>query len=157
MEKSAYTERATGCLIAESLALCLDREGTLWAGTMERSRSIHRRQSHSLHNQRRPVEQQRRTSARRSCRSSLDRTLGHGLDFFDGRSFQNLSMRNGLSSDAILSLALDTSGDVWVGTANGLDRVRGTRVVDSLDHRGPSWSGSTESLCRHAGNSLGGT
>lgn len=130
-EISAYRTR-DGLSHSGVLALCLDREGTLWAGTRNGLDQF-------TDGKVTPYTTNEGLSSNNVGPLLEDHagqlwigTLGQGLDFFDGRSFQNLSMRNGLSSDTILSLALDTSGDVWVGTANGLDRVRGTRVVDSF-------------------------
>jgi signal transduction histidine kinase/ligand-binding sensor domain-containing protein len=38
------------------------------------------------------------------------------------------SVRNGLLSDVILSLAAAPNGDLWVGTPDGLNRIRGGRI-----------------------------
>jgi signal transduction histidine kinase/ligand-binding sensor domain-containing protein len=53
-------------------------------------------------------------------------TLGAGLFWFDSTGhYWRITTTNGLSSDNILSLCLDTEGDLWVGTdSGGIDRIK---------------------------------
>ena len=46
---------------------------------------------------------------------------GGGVDFYDGNSFQNIGVKNGLSSNLVYSLQLTNDNVLWVGTAKGLD------------------------------------
>ena len=39
-----------------------------------------------------------------------------------------LTVNNGLASNVILSLAAAPNGDLWVGTPDGLNRIRGNQV-----------------------------
>ncbi len=44
-------------------------------------------------------------------------TLGEGVFWFDAKgNYQRISEAEGLSSDDVLSLCLDSEGDLWVGT-----------------------------------------
>lgn len=52
-------------------------------------------------------------------------TEGHGLYRRTGGVFSRLTMKEGLSSDRILSLAEDGDGNLWIGTrGGGLNRLR---------------------------------
>ena len=44
------------------------------------------------------------------------------------RVTRSLSANNGLASNVILSLAAGPNGDLWVGTPDGLNRIRGNKV-----------------------------
>ena len=44
------------------------------------------------------------------------------------RVARSLSVKNGLASNVILSLAAAPNGDLWVGTPDGLSRIRGNQV-----------------------------
>jgi signal transduction histidine kinase/ligand-binding sensor domain-containing protein len=47
----------------------------------------------------------------------------------DGRVVERASLRTGLSSDSVLSLAEDRDGNIWVGTTAGLHRFRPRRLT----------------------------
>jgi signal transduction histidine kinase/ligand-binding sensor domain-containing protein len=52
-----------------------------------------------------------------------------GLPYLSGaESIRSYTVRNGLLSDVILSLAAAKNGDLWVGTPDGLNRLRGGRI-----------------------------
>src|SRR5690606_27078238 len=53
------------------------------------------------------------------------RTAGHGLYMVDssGRIKKQWTQDDGLSSNVILGSYLDRSGDLWVATENGIDRI----------------------------------
>jgi signal transduction histidine kinase/ligand-binding sensor domain-containing protein len=55
-------------------------------------------------------------------------TLGQGLLRVQGNRVDRLSRSDGLSSNLVMSLAEDQEGDIWVGTARGIDRVRDPKV-----------------------------
>ena len=59
-------------------------------------------------------------------------TLGAGLARFDGRRFRTLTTRDGLVSNTVLALAEDRSGDVWIGTDRGLNRIHAGIVRTAL-------------------------
>lgn len=48
----------------------------------------------------------------------------NGLLCRRGSKFRNFTMNDGLSSDFILSLALDAQGGLWIGTTQGLNRYQ---------------------------------
>jgi pimeloyl-ACP methyl ester carboxylesterase len=85
-------------------------------------------------------------------------TLERGLLRVAGRT-STISKRNGLSSDHIFSSFQDREGNVWVGTAGGLDRfceqVATPIAVDQTDpmtvlaaHDGSMWMGTLNGLNR---------
>ena len=68
-------------------------------------------------------------------------TLGEGVFWFgpDGK-FRRISKEDGLSSDFVLSLCLDSEGDLWVGTdGGGLNRVK-RKLFSSPGNFHSSWA-----------------
>ncbi|MCP4660659.1 MAG: response regulator, partial [bacterium] len=61
-----------------------------------------------------------------------------GLSIFDGRSFEVLSRRDGLSSDTIYLIIADRRGRLWAGSEHGLDRIEldAGGAVASIRHFG---------------------
>ncbi len=51
-----------------------------------------------------------------------------GLFRYDGRETRNLSTKDGLLSDVILTLAADRDGSLWIGTPDGLNHLRGQKI-----------------------------
>ena len=49
-------------------------------------------------------------------------TWGAGLARYDGKSWKNYTMADGLPGNHIFELNLDQDGKMWVGTSNGLAR-----------------------------------
>ncbi|HXL72077.1 MAG TPA: two-component regulator propeller domain-containing protein, partial [bacterium] len=68
-------------------------------------------------------------------------TLGEGVFWFDADGkFRRISKEDGLSSDFVLSLCLDSEGDLWVGTdGGGLNRVK-RKLFSSPDNFHSSWA-----------------
>ena len=52
-----------------------------------------------------------------------------GLTKFDGTSFTNYTVRDGLVSDDVWCLTFDRRGDLWVGTLQGVSRFDGARFT----------------------------
>lgn len=78
--------------------------------------------SHPLNNQ---LKEQTILSARFLDKSRLAIGSGMGLyliDLGDG-SFRNISRENGINNNAVLSLALDSENDLWLGLDNGIAHV----------------------------------
>lgn len=46
-------------------------------------------------------------------------TSGGGLSVFNGKNFWNISEKNGLSNDIVISSCEDKNGNIWVGTYSG--------------------------------------
>ncbi|HET6168827.1 MAG TPA: two-component regulator propeller domain-containing protein, partial [Terracidiphilus sp.] len=119
---------------ASILALCEDREGNLWVGTEtggvhifrdERFRNIGTREGLSSDNTTTVVED--------SAGTLWVGTSGSGLDALPraGSTPEKTStytVRNGLLSDVVLSLAAAPNGDIWAGTPDGLNLIRRGRV-----------------------------
>ncbi len=62
-------------------------------------------------------------------------TYGGGIDFYDGNSFQNIGVNDGLSSNLIYSVQLTSDNTLWIGTSKGLDSysVNGTITKNKFD------------------------
>ncbi|MGB9145742.1 MAG: two-component regulator propeller domain-containing protein [Acidobacteriaceae bacterium] len=120
---------------ASILTLLEDREGDLWAGT----------ENDGLHVLR---DQRFRTlGARQGLSSDATTTVVEGSDGTiwvgtqeDGlnalrrsgsamRAVRSWSVSDGLASNVVLSLAAAPTGDVWIGTPDGLNRIRAGRVT----------------------------
>jgi signal transduction histidine kinase/ligand-binding sensor domain-containing protein len=56
-------------------------------------------------------------------------TFGQGLLRLRHGRLERFTRREGLSSDMIYTLSEDREGDLWVGTARGIDRFRDPKVV----------------------------
>ncbi len=52
-------------------------------------------------------------------------TTGNGLYRYDGKSFTNFSIKNGLSSDFVSSIVEDKKGDLWLGSDAGITHYDG--------------------------------
>ncbi len=52
-------------------------------------------------------------------------TTGNGVYRYDGKSFTNFTTKDGLNSNAILSILEDKKGYIWFGTDSGLSRFDG--------------------------------
>ena len=52
-------------------------------------------------------------------------TWGGGLARFDGKTFKNYTVKDGLASNHVFMLHEDHSGVLWIGTSNGISRFSG--------------------------------
>jgi ligand-binding sensor domain-containing protein len=59
-------------------------------------------------------------------------TWGGGLARFDGESYINYTVSDGLPSNHVFMLHEDRNGRLWVGTSNGLARFNGEKFSDQL-------------------------
>ena len=123
------------------LTLMEDREGNLWAGTETAGLQVLRDQRFHIVGERDGLSSNRTTAVVEDRSGNLwVGTAGAGLNALPrGRlglpgvrpaqsPIRIYSPANGLASDVILSLATAPNGDVWVGTPDGLNRIRGPRV-----------------------------
>ena len=150
--------------------LCLDAKGTLWVGTQqglarfERGRLVEPDTPHPLSVQRIQV-----------IYADRDQGVWIGTDtdgvhqLRDG-IFTPLTVQEGLSDDLVLPiLESGKDGALWIGTARGLNRVRGARVEtfttreglsdDSVfalaeDSAGVLWIGTGKGVDRYDGRSI---
>jgi signal transduction histidine kinase/ligand-binding sensor domain-containing protein len=91
-------------------------------------------------------------------------TFGQGLLRLRNGLVEKFTRRDGLSSDMINSLSEDREGDLWIGTARGIDRFRDPKVVhlssfDGLSgdlvtavyaaRQGGAWVGTSEGGLNH--------
>ncbi|HEV2136247.1 MAG TPA: two-component regulator propeller domain-containing protein [Terracidiphilus sp.] len=124
------------------LALLEDREGDLWIGTEAEGLHILRNRRFFTFGAREGLSSDATTTVVEDRTGTLwVGTSGSGLnavplrkgaagaDVFPSRAeIRNYSVKNGLVSNVILSLAAAPNGDLWVGTPDGLNRIRSGRV-----------------------------
>jgi ligand-binding sensor domain-containing protein/signal transduction histidine kinase len=131
---------------ASVLALMEDREGNLWAGTETGGLHILRDQRFRIVGARDGLSSDATTAVVEDSVGTLwVGTQGAGLNALrrspggmgneagprtlPGQgSVRTYSVRDGLMSDLILSLAAAPNGDLWVGTPDGLNRIHGGRI-----------------------------
>jgi signal transduction histidine kinase/ligand-binding sensor domain-containing protein len=182
---------------ASILALMEDREGNLWVGTEtgglhilrdQRFRSTGAREGLSSDATTAVVEDNAGTlwvgtngsglNAMRLESSTAETHLSHkdknvarvGHPDLSESKVRIYTVRNGLMSDVILSLAAAPNGDLWVGTPDGLNRIRGGKIdaftsADGLpddfirsllaDEDGSLWIGTRRGLTHWMGLKTG--
>jgi signal transduction histidine kinase/ligand-binding sensor domain-containing protein len=123
---------------ASILALMEDREGNLWVGTETGGLHILRDQRFRTIGAREGLSSDATTAVVEDNAGTLwVGTSGGGLNAIrrgepgtDTRvgAVKTYSVRDGLLSDVILSLAAAPNGDLWVGTPDGLNRIRGGKI-----------------------------
>ena len=127
---------------ASVLALMEDREGDLWVGTETQGLHILRDRRFFTFDTREGLASDSTTTVVEDRTGTLwVGTLGWGLTALplrqtgkNGRIFpakaaiRTYSVSDGLISNIILSLAAAPNGDLWVGTPDGLNRIRQGRI-----------------------------
>jgi len=125
---------------ASVLALMEDREGNVWVGTETGGLHILRDQRFRTIGAREGLTSDATTTVVEDSVGTLwVGTSGGGLNALDrsgaglgagpgAGKVRSYSVRNGLASDVILSLAAAPNGDLWVGTPDGLNRIRKGRI-----------------------------
>ncbi len=93
-------------------------------------------------------------------------TWGGGLAHFDGKTWRNYTMADGLPGDHVFMLSRGRDGKLWIGTSRGLARRDGEKFVtfttaDGLfadnvfsmatDEQGRVWVGSFGGVARITG------
>ena len=136
---------------ASVLALMEDREGNLWGGTESGGLHILRDQRFRTLSARDGLSSDATTTVVEDKVGTLwVGTSGEGLNaiYSDGTAsdshpsrknkdaarvghpaIKSYSVKDGLASDVILSLAAEQNGDLWVGTPDGLNRIRGSAIA----------------------------
>ena len=130
----------TSPLAAESiLSLMEDREGNIWVGTEIDGLHILRDQRFRTFGTREGLSSDRTTAVVEDDAGTLwVGTQEDGLNAMRRNpaaggaapawSVRTYSVDDGLASNVILSLAAAPNGDLWVGTPDGLNRMRGGRI-----------------------------
>ena len=127
---------------ASVLALFEDREGNLWAGTETQGLHILRNRRFFIFDSREGlvsdatttvVEDRSGTLWIGTSASGLNavplRKGASGSEAFPARdAIRTYTVRTGLASNVILSLAAAPNGDLWVGTPDGLNRIRRGKI-----------------------------
>jgi signal transduction histidine kinase/ligand-binding sensor domain-containing protein len=121
---------------ASVLALMEDREGNIWVGTEtgglhilrdQRIRTVGAREGLSSDATTTVVEDNAGTLWVGTNGAGLN-ALKPGAAGINAGPVKTYSVGNGLLSDVILSLAAAPNGDLWVGTPDGLSRIRGGKI-----------------------------
>jgi ligand-binding sensor domain-containing protein/signal transduction histidine kinase len=127
---------------ASVLSLLEDREGDLWIGTETEGLHILRDRRFFTFGEREGLASDATTSVVEDRAGTLwVGTSGAGLSavrlpatgagdeaFPPRAAIKTYSVRDGLASDVILSLAAAPDGDLWIGTPDGLSRIRRGQV-----------------------------
>jgi signal transduction histidine kinase/ligand-binding sensor domain-containing protein len=117
---------------ASVLALMEDREGNIWVGTEADGLHILRDQRFRTRGAREGLSSDNTTTVVEDNAGTLwVGTGGGGLNAIAKDApgaVKNYSVRNGLVSEVILSLASAPNGDLWVGTPDGLNRIHGSAI-----------------------------
>lgn len=133
---------ATAPLAAASvLALLEDREGNLWVGTEAEGLHILRDRRFFTFDTRNGLAGDNTTTVVEDRTGTLwVGTLGAGLSavrlqkntggsvFPEAHAVRTYTVRDGLASNVILSLAAAPEGNLWVGTPDGLSRIRAGNI-----------------------------
>lgn len=120
---------------ASVLALMEDREGNLWVGTETGGLHILRDQRFRTLGAREGLSSDSATAVVEDGAGTLwVGTGGAGLNALrrstaGTRAIRSFTVRNGMVSNVILSLAAAPNGDLWAGTPDGLNRIRGGAVA----------------------------
>jgi signal transduction histidine kinase/ligand-binding sensor domain-containing protein len=127
---------------ASILALLEDREGNMWIGTENGGLDILRDRRFRTLGVRDGLSSNAASAVVEDAAGTLwVGTQKDGLNAFkpdaetqsarmpDSRPVRTWSVRDGLASNVILSLAAAPGGDLWVGTPDGLSRIRAGSVV----------------------------
>jgi signal transduction histidine kinase/ligand-binding sensor domain-containing protein len=124
------------------LALLVDSEGDLWIGTEAQGLHILRNRRFFTFGAREGlaadatttvVEDRARTlwvgTSGWGLNAAPLQKEGAGVEVFPARAaIRTYTVKNGLASNVILSLAAAANGDLWVGTPDGLNRIRRGQV-----------------------------
>ncbi|HEY2038248.1 MAG TPA: two-component regulator propeller domain-containing protein [Edaphobacter sp.] len=115
------------------LSLYEDREGDLWIGSDTTGLHVLRHQNfHSLPDASHPLV----TALTQTTDGAMwIGSNGDGVTRWLSGKEHTLSVRDGLGSDVILSLAAGTNEDLWIGTPDGLNHLQDGRItsVTSVD------------------------
>jgi ligand-binding sensor domain-containing protein/signal transduction histidine kinase len=171
---------------ASVLALLEDREGNLWVGTESTGLHILRdRRFFTIGTQEGLASDKTTTVVEDRTGTLWVGTSGSGLNALPlsgsapdsgilsrPGAIRTYTTRRGLASNVILSLAAAPSGDVWVGTPDGLNQIRGDRIntytsADGLpddfirsllvDENGSLWIGTRRGLAHRTQQANGRT
>ncbi len=124
---------------ASVLSLLEDAEGNLWVGTENAGLHVLRRQRFRTWGVPDGLSSNQITTVTEDAAGTIwVGTARDGLNALrrsgnagSGRAtgIRTYAVKDGLASDVILALAAAPNGDVWVGTPDGLSRMRGGRVI----------------------------
>jgi signal transduction histidine kinase/ligand-binding sensor domain-containing protein len=122
---------------ASVLGVIEDREGNMWVGTEADGLHILRDQRFRTRGAREGLSSDATTTVVEDSESTLWvgtggsglNAIGKGSGGTGSGAVRSYSVRNGLASDVILSLAAAPNGDLWVGTPDGLNRIRAGTIA----------------------------
>lgn len=132
-------------------ALYQDRAGTLWAATMAGLARFEGGRFVAVHSAAAPLDGVVTMMEDRAGTMWFG-TANAGLARLRAGEFHLFTTKDGLASNKILALHEDARGSLWVGTINGITRVRDDRLVTIRAANG-LWDGVAEAILEdRAGN-----
>jgi signal transduction histidine kinase len=107
-------------------SLCQSRDGTLWVGRYARSLC-------RIRNGISEVETRSQLSRIRALFEDRENGLwigsaDQGVESIQGEEVRRWGTTNGLSNNRVTAIAQDGTGDIWIGTDDGLNRIRDGKV-----------------------------
>jgi signal transduction histidine kinase/ligand-binding sensor domain-containing protein len=136
-------------------ALCEDHEGSLWVGTkLGLNQFVDRRTIPFTASEGLPSNDTGPVFQDRSGTIWVG-TLDAGLARLDGRQFSVAAhLRQGLPSDTIRALADGDDGELWIGSEDGVCRMREGEVVENLTTEMGLPSNQVRCFCRDSTGTL---
>jgi signal transduction histidine kinase/streptogramin lyase len=144
-------------------AVHVDRQGSVWAGTLSGGVSRLRDGSFTTYTKANGLASNSVTSIAEGRDGSMWFGLRGGLSALTTAGMRSYTLKDGLPSDDVTSVTEDSQGNLWIGTSAGLallsaDRSLGIRTLDKLipdpvlgiaeDTRGFLWIATTRHVIR---------
>ena len=107
-----------------------DRAGTIWAGTNLDGLFAYKNSRFVKYTTRqRPVEQHRQGDPGGSRRRALDRDARRRPEPPQGRTIHHIHEKDGLPNNSVQALFMDSEETLWIGTRQGLSRLKNGRFT----------------------------
>jgi ligand-binding sensor domain-containing protein/two-component sensor histidine kinase len=157
-------DETKGILSRSIRALAQDKNGKIWIGTKNGLNYIDKGKVYKLDLP--TTKKYVRTLLCDAQNNLWISVYGEGLLKFDGSSFRLYTQKDGLNHDFIHSLFQDKKGNIWIGTGNGINRMKDGLIEDFVlgtnlcnkyigsiteDSFGNVWFGTDRCLIRYNG------
>jgi ligand-binding sensor domain-containing protein len=144
-----------------------DRNGNIWFATWE---GIIQFNGNSFTNITSSVSKSRFFSVLEDRRGNFWlASIGSGVYYYDGKTFENFTTKEGLANNRVTSIYEDKKGDIWFGTEGGVSRYDGKTFqnfttnegltdndINTIieDSTGKFWFGTRGDICFYDGKSF---